>query len=95
MPHPDLPRLRSVTVRINVQLSDYERLGNSGRSVPVVTEPMTFTPALPREDTDQGYDAPEQLEQPGRVEHIGRILTFREQIAEARTAYSPPYQRRR
>lgn len=86
------PRPRSVTVRLSVQLSDYERLGNSGRSVLIVTEPMTFTLALPREDTDLDYDAPEQWEQPGRVEHIGRIPTFREQIATARRAYSLPYQ---
>jgi hypothetical protein len=84
------PRPRSVTVRLNVRLSDYERVGDSGRSVPIVTEPMTFTLAIPSEDKDLGYDAPEQWE-PRGVRHIGRIPTFRERIAVARSRYHPAH----
>lgn len=79
---PNTQRPRQLTLNMTIQLSSTEDVGSGGRSVPVVTAPMTFTVALPEAPTPLDYDAPRRW-----GSHVGDHHSMAFTIAHNRAAF--------
>lgn len=75
---------KSIHVRVNAALSRYERMGNSGRTVPVVEDVFTFDLLLPAKKTPLGWD---ELPNSHGMRFRGVRPTSRMEMAEKRGLY--------
>ena len=82
--HVDPTNPTHLELKIAFQLSRYERLGNTGRTIKMVGEDFTFALALPANPAPLGWDAVENSE---GMEFVGVRPTFRMGTAEKRGYY--------